>query len=157
MVESYDEQPGICKTYLFEYKVKSYLGSQVDFVTFVHDTCKVLLFPPVSCAETVSALVQVVSQNKESDEDTTRYGDVSDDHKSKPDKDAELLSWLYRVSVKIRADLKNTPGYNAVEPVNRDQVVDIVSESLYILLKLIYMGDDFEDKTEQEQLKPKLF
>ena len=82
--------------------------------------------------------------------------DENDDHKSEPDKDAELLTWLYRVSLKIRADLKNTPGYNAVGLVNIDQVLDIVPESLYILLNLICMGDDFEDETDQEQLKPKL-
>ena len=35
MVESYNEQPGTYKTYLFKYKVKSYPGSQVDFVTCV--------------------------------------------------------------------------------------------------------------------------
>ena len=110
MVESYDEQPGTYKTYLFIYKVKSYLGSQVYFVTCVHDTCKVLLFP----------LVQAVSHNKENDKDTTMYGDESDDHKSESDKDAELLTWLYRVSVKVCADLKNTPGYNAVGLVNID-------------------------------------
>ena len=52
--------------------------------------------------------------------------------------------------------MKNTPGYNAVGLENRDQVVDIVSESLYILLNLICMGYDFEDETDQEQLKPKL-
>ena len=60
------------------------------------------------------------------------YGDESDDHKSEPDKDAELLTWLYRVCLKIYADLKNTPGYNAVGLVNIDHVLDIVPESLYI-------------------------
>ena len=44
--------------------------------------------------------------NKENDKNTTMYGDESEDHKSEPDKDAELLTWLYRVTVKICANFE---------------------------------------------------
>ena len=46
------------------------------------------------------------------------------------DMDTELLSWLYRVAVKIRADIRNAPEFNIVGGIDVAHAEKVVPESL---------------------------
>jgi len=39
------------------------------------------------------------------------------------DMDSELLSWLYRVAVKLRADIRHAPDFNIVGGIDAEKVV----------------------------------
>ncbi|XP_068737963.1 uncharacterized protein [Montipora capricornis] len=50
---------------------------------------------------------------------------------------AELLSWLYRVSVKVHQDVKAVLGHDCIGNINKASAEKIVPESLFILISLL--------------------
>jgi len=52
------------------------------------------------------------------------------------DINTELLSWLYRVVVKIRADIRDAPEFNIIGGIDVAHAEKVVPESLYLFLRL---------------------
>ena len=52
------------------------------------------------------------------------------------DLDIELLSWLYRVAVKVHYDVKSAPTHGCIGNINQESAEDIVPKSLFILVSL---------------------
>lgn len=63
------------------------------------------------------------------------------------DLDTELLSWLFRVAVKVHWDIKVTPGHNSIGGIDMKKVKKVVPESLYMLIHLLCAGDATDDST----------
>lgn len=71
----------------------------------------------------------------ESDDDDLN-GDATED----VDLDAELLSWLYRVAVKVHHDIKISPNHDCIGKISKASAEEIVPESLFMLISLLCSG-----------------
>lgn len=56
------------------------------------------------------------------------------------DMDMELLSWMYRVAIKVHADIKCTPGHNFIGGIDLTHAEKVVPDSLFLLLRLLCSG-----------------
>ena len=72
------------------------------------------------------------------------------------DLDAELLSWLYRVSVKVHQDVKAVLGHDCIGNINEASAENIVPERLFILISLLCTGHQEEEKESDADLKPRI-
>ena len=70
--------------------------------------------------------------------------------------DDELLSWLYRVSVKVHQDVKAVLGHDCIGNINETSVEKIVPESLFILISLFCTNHQEEEKKSDADLKPRI-
>ena len=72
------------------------------------------------------------------------------------DLDAELLSWLYRVSVKVHQDVKAAPDHDCIGNINQESAEKIVPESLFILISLLCSGLQQEDQEADADMKHRI-
>lgn len=72
------------------------------------------------------------------------------------DLDAELLSWLYRVGVKVHHDLKYTPGHDCIGDISQESAEQIVPQSLFTLISLLCSGLREEDRACDESSKTRI-
>ena len=45
-----------------------------------------------------------------------------------------ILSWLFRVAVKVNRDIKDTPGHDIIGGIDMDHAEKVVPDSLYLLI-----------------------
>ena len=62
----------------------------------------------------------------------------------------EILSWLHRVSVKVKADIRESPRHDVIGGIDQHHAEKTVPDSLYILLRLLCVNDD-DSENENEQ------
>ena len=69
--------------------------------------------------------------------------------------DSELLSWLYRVAVKIRADIRDIPQQHCIDEIDIAHAEKVIPESLYLLLHLLGSSDqdNVSNNDSDQQLK----
>ena len=83
------------------------------------------------------------------DEEMLYNNDVED-----IDFDTELLSWLYRVVVKVHNDIKSAPGHNCIgniNEINEKFAEEVVPESLFMLIAMsCASGNDNEEGANVE-------
>ena len=72
------------------------------------------------------------------------------------DLDAELLSWLHRVPVKVHQDLKAVLRHDCIGNINQASVEKIVPESLFILISILCTGYQEEEKEFDADMKPRI-
>lgn len=118
----------------FKTRISRYLTDEVEFVR-THRHKELLLFPNMSSGLAFQHLELVDSQSS-TEEDT-----MSHSTNEVPDMETEVLSWLYRVALKIRGDIAVTPGHDFIGGLDQTHVENIVPESLYLLLRLICPKD----------------
>ena len=74
----------------------------------------------------------------------------------KTDLDVKLLSWLYRVAVKVHHDVKSAPTHGCIGNINQESVEDIIPRSLFILVSLLCMGSQEEENEADTGLKTRV-
>ena len=62
--------------------------------------------------------------------------------------DTEILSWMYRVAVKIRGDMSDTPGHDSIGGINTENARSCVPESSYLLFR--HLCQDGTNDTAEE-------
>lgn len=69
--------------------------------------------------------------------------------------DSELLSWLNRVTVKMRADISDIPQQHCIDGIDIVHAEKVVPESLYLFLCLLCSSDldDVSNDDSDQQLK----
>ena len=72
------------------------------------------------------------------------------------DLDVELLSWLYRVAVKVHHDVKSAPTHQFIGKINQESAEVIVPESLFILISLLWTGSQEEENEAYTDLKTRV-
>ena len=63
----------------------------------------------------------------------------------------EILSWLFRVAVKVHNDMKDTPGHTTVGNINNEYAQKVVPESLFMLIQLLCKGGACTDVDDAEK------
>ena len=66
------------------------------------------------------------------------------------DLDADLLSSLYRVSVRVHQDMKAVLGHDCTGNIHEGSAEKIVPESLFILISLLCLG--YQEEEEEESV-----
>ena len=131
--QNYHVQPNVYRSNRFKKRIQEFLGGSVAF------------FPPLSPSEPhlvvssnlgdtalqhlLKELNQQLNLNQKSSDDELINDAIED-----VDLDAELLSWLYRVSVKVHQDVKAVLGHDCIGNINEASAEKIVPESLFILI-----------------------
>ena len=71
------------------------------------------------------------------------------------DPEYEILSWLYRVALKVRGDISASPSHNLIGGFNEENAEKVVPSSLYLHLHLI-CSKSTEDLDESEDTSIKI-
>ena len=130
---------GVYRSNRFKERIQNYLGPKLEFVHPLKPTEPLLLFPPMTTDVAANLLEHTI------DTQNPLQGVMNHATKEVADVDTELLSWLYRVSIKINADLKATSGHDFIGGIDNEHMQKVVPESLYLLLCLICGGDKAND------------
>ena len=69
---------------------------------------------------------------------------------------AELLSWLYRVAVKVHHDIKVSPNHDCIGKIHKASAEEIVPESLFMLISLLCTGYQEEFQELHDDLKTRI-
>ncbi|KAK1904890.1 Phosphomethylpyrimidine synthase [Dissostichus eleginoides] len=70
--------------------------------------------------------------------------------------DDEILSWLYWVSLKIKADIRESPRHDVMGGIDQHHAEEVVPESLYLLLRLLCTDDDDQENMDKQTVNTKL-
>ncbi|KAJ4924579.1 hypothetical protein JOQ06_003533 [Pogonophryne albipinna] len=70
--------------------------------------------------------------------------------------DYEILSWLYWVSLKIKADIRESPRHDVMGGIDQHHAEEVVPESLYLLLRLLCTDDDDQENMDKQTVNTKL-
>lgn len=132
-----DIDPGPYRSNRFKEKLQQVAGNEADFIAPLDRNESMLVFPSGSSIENLRMTLKNVDQG--GDSLMLETSNVA------ADMDAELLSWLYRVAVKILADIRDAPEFNIVGGIDVAHAEKVVPESLYLFLRLLCCGDDLDD------------
>ena len=78
---------------------------------------------------------------------------INDDVDEDIDLNAELLSWLYRVGIKVHHDLKSMPGHDSIGDISQESAEKIIPDSLFTLVKLLCVGHQDDDGEDESSCK----
>ena len=78
---------------------------------------------------------------------------INDDVDENIDLNAELLSWLYRVEIKVYHDLKSMPGHDSIGDISQESAEKIIPDSLFTLVKLLCVGHQDDDGEDESSCK----
>ena len=155
------EQSGRKSRNAFRHKMKRSLQEKADFVQSLNPQDSLLIFPTIQIGIVVQNFTEVVDELEQIEKKDTDVAFKQVPSLTKDEKDTELLSWMYRVSVKMRADLNATPGHSGIGNINTENAERVVPESLYLFLRLLCGGDDYiegidESNNEEDDRRRKL-
>ena len=125
--EKYQISPGDYRSNRFKERIQAFLGEDIAFVPPLNPSePHLIVYANLGEAALRSLLTIPVN---ESDND-----DLSGDATEDVDLDAELLSWLYRVSFKVHHDIKVSPNHDCIGKISKASAEEIVPESLFMLI-----------------------
>ena len=93
-----------------------------------------MIFPEMTAEATLQNLRKTMEDEQESQDENERMNMASCDN--------EILSWLYWVSLKIRADIRESPIQDVIRGIDQHHAEKVVPESLYLLLRLLCTDDE---------------
>ena len=97
----------------FKNRISRYLTDEVEFVRTYRQNEHHLLFLNMSSAKAIQHLEELLDSQASAEGDT-----MSNSRNQVPDMEAEILSWLYRVALKVRGDIALTPGHDFIGGLN---------------------------------------
>ena len=92
----------------------------------------------------------MLQENQENDANYEQ-GDLGADGLKGVDLNMELLSWLFRVAIKVRHDIKVTPGQESIGTIDIPSAEEVVPDTLYMLIRMLCAGEvDTTDESNDE-------
>ncbi|KAL9979291.1 hypothetical protein ACROYT_G016935 [Oculina patagonica] len=137
--------PGIYRSNKLKEKIQISLGDKVSFIQPLNPAEPLLILSSNLGEGALHSILQNSRDNEVEDELNNLSPDAAED----VDLDTELLSWLFRVAVKVHHDIKATPGHNYVGGIDMKNAEKVVPESLYMLIRLLCAGDVTDDGTDE--------
>ena len=133
LAEKYQLFPGDYRSNRFKERIQAFLGEDIAFVSPLNPSePHLIVYGNLGEVALRSLLTTPIN---ESDDDDLN-GDATED----VDLDAELLSWLYRVAVKVHHDIKISPNHDCIRKISKASAEEIVPESLFMLISLLCSG-----------------
>lgn len=127
ILAEFDLDPGSYKSQRFKTKLNRLLDGKALFVHSRKPTDPIMIFPEM----TAEAAVLNMKRAKDNAHDETQGVTVTS---CETGKDTQILSWLYWVSLKIKADIRESPRHDLIGGIDLHHVEKVVPESLYMLL-----------------------
>lgn len=149
LLVDFDLEPGIYKGQRFKTKLDKLLQGKALFVHSLKPTDPIMIFPEMT------AEAALLNMKKTMD-------DVQDDAKGMTmancgtGKDTQILSWLYWVSLKIKADIRESPRHDVIGGIDQHHAEEAVPDSLYMLLRLLCIGDGDPENENEQTINTKL-
>lgn len=152
LIESHGISTEVYRSNRFKDRIMRIIGSQnVEIIKPLNIKDPLLLFPKGSAEESLRKKTGDGTDTSESHELMETYFEQA----VLEDLDCEILSWLYRVAVKVKSDIQHTDIKRFTGKISIADAETIVPESLYILLKVLCTTEDeFEQdisETNQKQ------
>ena len=139
----FDLEPGIYKGQRFKTKLEKLLQGKAMFVKSLKPTDSIMIFPEMTAGTALLNMKKLMDDKQDDAKGMTMASCGTD-------KDTEILSWLYRVSVKVKADIRESPRHDVIGGIDQHHAEKTVPDSLYILLRLLCVNDD-DSGNENEQ------
>jgi hypothetical protein len=140
-------QPGTFKSDRFKNKVKESLGNKVVFIQPLNPSESLLM---ISADLGEAALQSILQESQVNCVDGEKNG-LSLDALEDVNIDTELLSWLFRVAIKVHQDIKVTPGQENIGNIDIQSAEKVVPDTLYMLIRLLCAGEvDTTDESNTE-------
>ena len=133
LAEKYQLSPGDYRSNRFKERIQAFLGEDIAFVLPLNPS-EPHLIVYANLGEVALRSLLTIPINESDDDDLN--GDATED----VDLDAELLSWLYRVAVKVHHDIKISPNHDCIGKISKASAEEIVPESLFMLISLLCSG-----------------
>ena len=131
----FDLEPGIYKGQRFKTKLEKLLQGKAKFVQSLKPTDSIMIFPEITAGTALLNMKKLMDDKQDDAKGMTMASWGTD-------KDTEILSWLYRVSVKVKADIRESPRHDVIGGIDQLHAEKTVPDSLYILLRLLCVNDD---------------
>ena len=140
----YHLDPGVYRGNKLKEKIQLFLQDKITFVQPLNPSEPFLI---VSSNLNEAAMRSLLKEsNVEGNVDNAEYEEeLNNDDVEAVDLDAELLSWLYRVAVKVHHDVKSAPGIDCIGSIDEQSAESVVPESLFMLISLLCAGDQEDD------------
>ena len=103
----FDLEPGIYKGQRFKTKLEKFLQGKAMFVKSLKPTDSIMIFTEMT-AGTALLNMKTLMDDKQDDAKGMTMASCG------TDKETEILSWLYRVSVKVKADIRESPRHDVI-------------------------------------------
>ncbi|XP_051734442.1 uncharacterized protein LOC127504083 isoform X1 [Ctenopharyngodon idella] len=139
----FDLEPGIYKGQRFKTKLEKLLQGKALFVQSLKSTDSIIIFPEMTAGTALLNMKKLMDDKQDDAKGMTMASCGTD-------KDTEILSWLYRVLVKVKADIRESPRHDVIGGIDQHHAEKTVPDSLYILLRLLCINDD-DSENENEQ------
>lgn len=153
--QNYHLQPGVYRSNRFKERIQDFLSGSVTFLLPLNPSEPHLIVSSNLGDTVLKHLLKEAGQQwdlKQESCDDELINDAIED----VDLDAELLSWLYRVSVKVHQDVKAASCLDCICNINQESAKEIVPESLFILISLLCTGHQAEEKESDEDMKHRI-
>ncbi|CAB3988305.1 Hypothetical predicted protein, partial [Paramuricea clavata] len=134
---AYGVEPETFKSDRFRTRIKDCLGDKVVFIQPLNPSESLLI---ISADLGEAALQSLLQENQENDANYEQ-GDLGADGLKDVDLDTELLSWLFRVAIKVRHDIKVTPGQESIGTIDMQSAEEVVPDTLYMLIRMLCAGE----------------
>ena len=139
---------GVYRSQHFKAKLSKVLQGKALFVHSLNPTESLLVFPEMTADTALKNLRKFINVSQEYQDDFVGV-DMIKDNRDTANMDTEILSWLYWVALKIRADIRESPSHIIIGGIDQQHAEDVVPESLYMLLRLLCMGETYTDVEEK--------
>ena len=144
---AYGVDPETFKSDRFKTKIKNYLGDKVVFIQPLNPSESLLIIS----ADLQDAALQSLLQKSQENNASYEQGCLGSDGLEDVDLDTELLSWLFRVAMKVRNDIKISPGQESIGTIDMQSEEEVVPDTLYILIRMLCAGEvDTTDDGNEE-------
>ena len=147
--EKYQLSPGDYRSNRFKERIQAFRGEDIAFVPPLNPS-EPHLIVYANLGEAALRSLLTIPINESDDDDLN--GDATED----VDLDAELLSWLYRVAVKVHHDIKVSPNHDCIGKISKASAEEIVPESLIMLIPQLCTGYQEEFQESQDDMKTRI-
>ena len=147
--EKYQLSPGDYRSNRFKERIQAFRGEDIAFVPPLNPS-EPHLIVYANLGEAALRSLLTIPINESDDDDLN--GDATED----VDLDAELLSWLYRVAVKVHHDIKVSPNHDCIGKISKASAEEIVPESLFMLISLLCSGYQEEFQESHDDVKTRI-
>ena len=126
--------------------VRTHLGHKANFVRSLDIKAPLFMYPGDKSDFVISKTLTKASKKElfaSSDTDSSESSSEDDTVLMSGKRDVSLLQEMVHTAIKIRADLKNTPGHTDLwQGIDQEHVERIIPESLFLFLSLLFGGMD---------------